>query len=95
MQMTGLIVGIAFVAWAAAVVWCAAVWADTDSKFAASAGLALVVLAIAFMVNLMKNENNQGPCLRYEKSTAYNPATKTVMTYRHCVDRGEWIDAAS
>ena len=37
------------------------------------------------------NEKEKGPCFEYETGVRYNPTTKTMMPYRKCVDRGEWV----
>jgi hypothetical protein len=33
----------------------------------------------------------KGPCFEYQTGVHYNPATKTMMPYKKCIDRGEWV----
>lgn len=50
------------------------------------------VISFAVIFFSMANEEQRGPCLRYETVTAYDPATKTTRPAKHCVDRAEWIE---
>lgn len=48
-------------------------------------------LSLAGFIYLVSKEEDKGPCLRKETSMMYNAATKTMMPYTYCVERGEWI----
>jgi MFS family permease len=51
----------------------------------------LLILLIAFAIKSATEEEAQGPCLKKETSYTYNSATKTMMPYTKCVERGEWV----
>ena len=51
----------------------------------------LMVVILGGMINIPLKENKKGPCHQYETQMMYNAATKTVMPYRVCVLRGEWV----
>lgn len=48
-----------------------------------------IVLGGVFHVAVQ--EENKGPCLRYETSMYYNAGTKTMMPARRCAERAEWV----
>lgn len=49
----------------------------------------LVMILSPFLVIALPKDDR--PCVRYEESVQYNPATKTVMPYRYCAQYGEWV----
>ena len=51
-----------------------------------------MALGIGFMLQMELNGEQTGPCLRWETTMHYNPATKTVMPARHCAERAEWVE---
>ena len=52
---------------------------------------ALFTLMVALVIKNVAEEKEQGPCLKEETSYSYNSATKTMMPYTHCVERGTWV----
>jgi hypothetical protein len=82
---------IAIVAWICLVVY--AFFLINEDKFNAGGILlcAWLVVTIVIVTLGVNTDNDQGPCLRYETGTHYNPATRTIAPYRRCVERGEWI----
>lgn len=55
--------------------------------------LALIVLiaGLAWAIQALLDEDDKGPCLREETGMMYNTATKTMMPYKYCAERGEWV----
>lgn len=51
----------------------------------------LVIFLFAFVMKMASQDEEQGPCVKYETSWSYNAATKTNMPYKVCAERGEWI----
>lgn len=49
-------------------------------------------VALGFLMELTKVEEQEKPCVRYEYQYQYNPAVKSVVPIRACVLRGEWLD---
>lgn len=93
--MTGYALAAAIVLWVGAV-FCAlyqTVFASSETRAAAWAAVLFGVLTLGLgaAFNLETYQAAVGPCLRYETGMQYNPATKTVMPYRSCAERGEWI----
>ena len=93
--MTGYALAAAFLLWCGAV-FCAlyqTVFASSAARMAAWAAVlfGVLILGLGTVFNLADQQTAAGPCLRYETGTQYNPATKTVMPYRHCAERGEWL----
>ena len=93
--MTGYALAAAFVLWAGALFGTLyqTVFARSTARAAAWAAVLFGVLTLGLgaAFNLETYQAAVGPCLRYETGRQYNPATKTVMPYRSCVERGEWI----
>ena len=93
--MTGYIIAAAFLLWVGAAL-CAlhkTVFASSAARMAAWAAVLFGVLTLGLgtALNFADQQAAVGPCLRYETGVQYNPATKTVMPYRRCAERGEWI----
>ena len=93
--MTGYALAAAFLLWFGAAI-CALVQmliANSAARMAAWAAVLFGVLTLGLgtALNLVDQQTAAGPCLRYETGAQYNPATKTVMPYRRCAERGEWI----
>lgn len=60
-------------------------------------GLPLMALWVIGGMGLFLNaaldaETEAGPCHRYETHIQFNAAAKTMMPYKVCVERGEWIE---
>lgn len=74
----------------------ALLWAASESNCRPSV-LALVaaaraVVGIGAIINVALAAEDRGPCIRYETTMHYNPATKTVAPARRCAERGEWVE---
>lgn len=93
--MTGYALAAALLLWigAAACALFQMVFASSATRAAAWAAVLFGVLTLGLgtALNFADQQAAVGPCLRYETGVQYNPATKTVMPYRSCVERGEWI----
>ena len=57
----------------------------------APVGVVMMVATLAALIYVMAAESDRGPCLRTETGMAYNAATKTMMPYTRCAERGEWV----
>ena len=53
--------------------------------------IVLTTVILGVVLHISFKESEKGPCHKYETQMMYNPATKTVMPYRVCVLRGEWV----
>ena len=63
-----------------------------DGSMQAMVGVILLTTVILGVVlSISFKESEKGPCHKYETQMMYNAATKTVMPYRVCVLRGEWV----
>jgi hypothetical protein len=51
----------------------------------------MTVITVAIIIGAASQEENKGPCVKYETQLSYNAATKTTMPYRVCAERGEWV----
>lgn len=96
--MMGFVVAAAIVFWGAALcyVFWKALYAD-DARAVAmwvAAGLMVLIAGIGTLFNVAAQQGASGPCLRHATGMQYNPATRTVMPYRYCVERGGWINEA-
>lgn len=91
--MMPYIIGITIiVVWMGAVLGCV-VWAsEIESWIPAVAGVVIFILGLAFVMQKMAEEDQQGPCLKVEVSMAWNAASKSMQPYTHCVDRGTWVN---
>lgn len=47
------------------------------------------VFGVSWLIYAIAQEEDTGPCLRYE--TSYIMVNKVMTPYRYCVERGEWI----
>ena len=43
-------------------------------------------------IKLASQVTAKGPCVQYETQMHFNPATKTMMPAKVCVNRGEWVN---
>ena len=50
------------------------------------------IATFAFLCYAVVESGNKGPCVKYETQMHYNPAVKTMMPARVCVQRGEWVE---
>jgi hypothetical protein len=50
-----------------------------------------LALGLGFAIQSAIKEEESGPCLQWETSMIYNPATKMVQPARRCVERAEWV----
>ena len=48
--------------------------------------------SLAWLLAEAVKYEDQYPCLNYETTMQYNPAIKTMMPMRHCIERGEWVN---
>lgn len=48
-------------------------------------------LIFGLVFNVATKSEAKGPCHQYETKLMYNAATKTMMTSRVCILRGEWV----
>ena len=85
--------------WAAIFVgWCSALLFSMHAAIdRASVGYSLVfaiilIIGLGFTIGRLDERNKEYPCVEYEIRNQYNPAAKTVMPMRVCVERGEWIE---
>lgn len=89
--MTGFVIAAFAVAAAVILVWLAL--KAVDGSAAACAGLVVfAVFVLGVIINAAIKASEKGPCHQYETRLMYNAATKTMMPYRVCVSRGEWIE---
>ena len=66
-------------------------YALLDGSYAAKcASVIFWIVSLAVFFYFVGELNNKGPCVKYETQMYYNPATKTMMPARVCVQRGEW-----
>lgn len=89
--MTGFVAAAAVVAWLALL--CFLGWGslEFDRAWPWLIGIcAWLVVTFGLVFNAAAEEDAKGPCLREETSYQWNPATKTVMPYTYCADRGTW-----
>lgn len=64
---------------------------DGDGLLYIAGAAVMTVLTVAVVIGAASEEEDKGPCLRYDTKWSYNASTKTTMPYRVCVERGEWI----
>ena len=50
-----------------------------------------MALGLGFVIQAALSEEESGPCLQWETSMIFNPATKMVQPARRCVERAEWV----
>ena len=63
-----------------------------DGSIQAMVGAIILTTGILGVVlHISYKESEKGPCHQYETQMIYNAATKTMMPYRVCVLRGEWV----
>ena len=63
-----------------------------DGSIQAMVGaITLTTIILGVVLHASFKESEKGPCHKYETQMMYNAATKTVMPYRVCVLRGEWV----
>ena len=60
-------------------------------KNATAALYIFVFLILGLMINYTAKTEAIGPCHEYKTELMYNVATKTYMSSRVCVLRGEWV----
>ena len=72
-----------------ALMYCIGQAVDGDWRFGAGA-VVIVIFIIAIVMKASAEEDAKGPCLKEETSLAWNAATKTMMPYTSCVERGTW-----
>lgn len=62
------------------------------SYVAKCASVIFWIVSLAVVFYFVDEENNKGPCVKYETQMHYNPAVKMMMPARVCVLRGEWVE---
>lgn len=93
--MTAYIFAAAIIGWVGAVFGAAILAIELRAPWSLLAGamcIGFLVLGFGTLLKVMAEEESRGPCLHYETGTQYNPATRTVMPYRYCAERGEWTE---
>lgn len=90
--MEGFVIAAVLVGWMVATVYLAFVAIDRESWSFGGAAIALFTLGVGALFQAAISEDRRGPCAEYETQMHYNPATKTVMPARVCVNRGEWME---
>lgn len=90
--MLGFIIAVVLVGYFAVLAGLFRYWINRENV----AGLVLFLLwligGVGFTINLAREENKKGPCLQWENGMSYNAATKTMMPYKRCSERGEWVE---
>lgn len=92
--MENYLIAAGFVLWMAALVVPLILGMDGIMPMPASLAVVAVVLVggLGFAMNEIAKEGERGPCVRSEVQMHYNPATKTMMPARVCIQRGEWVE---
>lgn len=89
--MTGFVIAALSVA-----AFCCLFWllyaAAGGNVLAGAAAIVLVIVVLGVAINATIKEGEKPPCHQYETQMTYNAATKTMMPYRVCVLRGEWVE---
>lgn len=82
-----------FVAYLALLAWLTNRAFDSESWFSPASilAMAMLVMGLSVLVYAQQQEDNKGPCVEYRTEMQWNPATKTMMPARFCVNRGEWV----
>jgi hypothetical protein len=82
-------------------VGCWLIFKTMDSFLQEKVGLRWILLAvtigfwaavIGFIAKTDAEQKAKGPCVQYETQMHFNPATKTMMPAKVCVNRGEWVN---
>ena len=89
--MTYLIAA-AFLVWVVLLVASLEAWLEYGGWKFPIVAFALAVAGIGFAIEKIDEKNRKNPCVEYEQQMRYNPATKTIMPLRVCVERGEWVE---
>ena len=89
--MTGFVFAAIVLAWLMAIVYFGGK-AVCGSFVSGLCVCALLIGGFGVVINAVIAEKETGPCLRYETGMHYSPATRTMMPYRTCAERGEWIE---
>lgn len=50
-------------------------------------GLIVCIASVLWLVS----SNEDKPCVKYDTTYQYNPATKTTMPVQYCAVEGEWV----
>lgn len=70
-------------------------WENDDRGFRMSLGGILVGTGLVMFIIIgyiaTHPPGEAKPCVRWDTSAQYNPATKTVMPMRYCAQYGEWV----
>ena len=61
-----------------------------DNKIAMVGFVLWCGLVVFFLLYSGMEESKRGQCVEWQTQMMYNAATKTMMTAKFCVQRGEW-----
>lgn len=89
--MTGFLISALIVLVLVVGIWLADRAID-DNRNATIALCFLIFLIMGLTINYYLKTEPIGPCHEYKTEVMYNVATKTYMSSRVCVLRGEWVD---
>lgn len=90
--MEGFIIAGVLVGWFAVLMFLFLHGAYGDSIGSLILAFFWLIGGLGFLVNLTLEQSKEGPCLQWETGMSYNPATKTMMPYKRCSSRGEWLN---
>jgi hypothetical protein len=79
-----------FVFWIGAILWLSWQAVETDGPIYWIGAVVVFTAGIGFGIQKGIDQRNSGPCVQSEIQMHYNPATKTVMPAKVCLNRGEW-----
>ena len=89
--MTGFLISALIVLVLVVGIWLG-IRAEDGNRHATIALCFLIFLILGLAVNYGITTEAKGPCHEYKTEVMYNVATKTYMSSRVCVLRGEWVD---
>jgi len=88
-MMSYFLIAVLIVGVIGGLVYCMGQAMDGDIRFGI-ATVAIIIFILTFIIKWSTEEEEQGPCLKKETSLAWNAATKTMMPYTSCTERGTW-----
>jgi predicted membrane protein len=65
---------------------------DYHSQKAKIIASVTLFLCLAFTITFIVRYEQKYPCLKYETTMQYDPATKMMRPMRICTQRGEWVE---
>lgn len=91
-MISGIMVVGLFVLWFLSVVWLCVEGEKYIGKVSFVIAFFVFVIPLGAVIGLTEDKDEKYPCVHYETRMQYNPATKTVMPLKVCVERGEWVN---